>query len=114
MKKPWYISMWKEGKLLDWWTVIHIIDGMFLAGISILLGFSFYLGFLITLAILLIWEIIEPPETAANKIVDVITSILGFFIYISLKSQALFIIVTTLAISLNFWAWILTKNYKKF
>lgn len=112
LKNPWFIQTWKEGKYIDPWSFIHLIDGMFLAGIVLLIGFNFLIGFLIALAIILIWELIEPPEALTNKILDVLISVIGFFFMYFIYSMTLFIVVSILAISLNFWAWIITGNYK--
>jgi hypothetical protein len=115
-KDSWAFNIWKEGKYLDFWLIIHIIDGMLMAGIGILIGINFLTIFLISLGISLLWEFIEPPEHIYNKILDVITSLGGLIIfYFGFgKNNVLITIVLILAISLNFWAWILTKNYKNF
>jgi len=114
MQKQWYIKIWKEGKFIDFWSVIHLVDGMLMAGIAILIGLKYLVGLLIALVIILIWEFIEPPEKFTNKIFDVITSVSGFSLMYYAYTRSLFVWVAVLAISLNIWAWIIAKNYKKF
>lgn len=108
------MDIWKEGKYLDFWSIIHLVDGMFVAGIFILIGLKIEIGFLLSFIISVVWELVEPPEAFWNKILDVITTMAGFLLYIPLKSELMFWIAAILAVSLNVWAWIFTGNYKKF
>ena len=117
MKKGYLHSkIWREGKYLDFWSIIHIVDGMLMTSIGIFLGFSFLTIFLISLAILLLWEFVEPPEHLYNKLLDMITSIAGLLIsYFLIGNNKMgLIIIIIIAVSLNFWAWVLAKNYRNF
>lgn len=75
-------DIWREGKWLDLWSVVHL-----LSGISIGLSFYFlHLGifFSILFALLLmisyeLWEIVEQiKETPTNRFMDVIVGMAGF------------------------------------
>lgn len=102
-------DIWKEGKWLDLWSVVH-----FMSGISI--GFGFYflnlgntLTFLVALASLVLyegWEIMEKiEETPNNRVMDVIIGMLGFIpAYYFVASQFTFsmlVLVFLFALALN-------------
>ena len=116
MREKWYIRIWTEGKYLDFWSMIHLVDGMLLGGVALLVGLDFWWGFLVSFFVFFIWELVEPPEYFWNKILDVVVSSLGFLIFYIFFGviDVWFYLVIFLAISLNFWGWIITKNYSKF
>lgn len=116
MKDKWYIRIWAERKYLDFWSVIHLVDGMVLGGVVLLVGLGFWWGFLVSFVIFVIWELVEPPEHFWNKILDVVVSSFGFVFFYFLIGEISFwfYVVVFLAIFLNFWGWIITKNYRNF
>ena len=75
-------DIWREGKWLDLWSVVHL-----LSGISIGLGFYFLrFGALASVALTLVsliayemWEmIVRIEETPTNRFMDVVVGMVGF------------------------------------
>lgn len=110
-------DIWKEGKWLDLWSVVHV-----LSGISLGFGFYFlYLGdtftFLLVLALLIlyeVWEIMEKIEEApTNRFMDVVVGVAGFvpaFYFVApilsypmLVLVFLFVLVLNIALSVMGW-----------
>jgi len=112
-RKPWLIRLWEKGEYLDFWSFIYFINGLFLLGTFFFIGFNFFSAFVVALIAVLMWESLEPKQAIANKIFDILVGALGLFIMYLAYSKVLFIVVAILAIPLNIWAWVVTKNYKK-
>lgn len=109
---PVKYRIWKEGRYLDLWNLPHFIIGVLLGFILISYNVSFANSLLIVFFIKLAWEIYEHlhvvKETIPNKILDVLTGVLGFLsIYIfSLQHQLNFIgfvFVVIIEIILGLW-----------
>ena len=108
-----YDKIWKEGKYVDWWSVIHFLNGIFFSGIIFILKLHFSIGIIIFLALFVGWEVIEPGEVLSNKITDVIIGMAGFLLYLLFASLTSFIIIGGLAVIINTAAWLPKKNYKR-
>jgi hypothetical protein len=93
-------DIWREGTLLDLWSVVH-----FLSGLSIGLGFYFLqigavASFLMTLVLLIayeMWErLMQMEETFANGCMDVVVGmfsfVLAFFICVPLLPRVLLVL----------------------
>lgn len=76
--------MWEEGDYVDAWTIPHILSGAWAAGISIFLGLDFWVGLLVSILVMIAWEVFEVwkgiHEWLGNKIADVVTGVIGFLI----------------------------------
>jgi hypothetical protein len=78
------MSIWKNGKPIDLWSLVHFFSGFLLGGLFYWLGTEFLYALGLTLFLLVLWEgfeyatrIIEPiPNVAA----DIIIGLTGFFI----------------------------------
>jgi hypothetical protein len=110
-------DIWREGKWLDLWSVVH-----FLSGISI--GFGMYLLHLGTLASILLtlvslvayemWEmIVQIQEAPTNRFTDVMFGMLGFLPTLLLLAPQLptdllilvsgFVLTTNVVMSIAGW-----------
>lgn len=103
------VDIWREGKWLDLWSVVHL-----LTGVSLALGFSiFRFGFIpttiITFFILVSYELLEAvvqiEETPQNHFMDVAVGLASFmltFIYLApLLMGGMFILVFGLVLAVN-------------
>lgn len=116
MEKKWYIQIWRDGKFFDLWHANHFLAGALLGQIA----FHFqklWIGFLISLILMIAWEIFEVlkkiTETRFNQTMDIILGIIGFFIAyklgLSLNNQSfsfLFILLIIFWLLLELWGYI--------
>jgi hypothetical protein len=114
-------KIWEEGECLDLWSLNHIFAGASLAGLFFILKIPFLISFIISLILMLSWEIYEILnliiEKPCNKIMDIVTGVLGFVItyYLFLQiSQVyhiiLFIVISAIFVFLELWGYF---SYKK-
>jgi Na+-transporting methylmalonyl-CoA/oxaloacetate decarboxylase beta subunit len=112
----WYTEIWKEGKVIDLWSLNHILGGTVLAGIFFFLNLPLTIALILTFLIAILWEIYELIEgiyeTHSNKILDVLTSLLGvpMFYYLAnenlIETKALFAIFLFSFIILEVWGYL--------
>ncbi len=110
-------DIWREGKWLDLWSVVH-----FLSGISIGLGFYFlHFGVFASVVLALLslisyemWEmLVQIEEASTNRFMDVVVGIASFlptfFLLAPLLPGALFIpvfiLVLTANVSMSIFGW---------
>lgn len=124
MKKKWHTKIWLEEKYLDFWSLNHTLSGAVLASISILIGLPFWTSLIMSFLILLAWDIYEIfggiKEKVGNKILDVITGLIGFFITyylmhyrICCDNLILFLIIFFSFLILEIWGYISYRKLKK-
>lgn len=82
MKK---FDIWSEGKYIDMWSIPHVLSGVILAILFNSLGMGLGLNFILSTIIMTWWEFFEwrfmnVHEYITNKIMDVVTGIIGFMI----------------------------------
>ena len=109
-------DMWREGKWLDLWSVVH-----FFSGVSIGLGFAFLhfdapaattLAF-VSLVAYEMWEmLVKIQETPTNRFMDVVVGMASFlptfYIFAPLLHSALlvsFAVICTVNIALSVLGW---------
>ena len=77
-------GLWREGKYLDLWSVVHFLTGFAVGGAFIFLHVNSYIASAIAVGLFTGWEIFEPvikiQEKSSNHITDVIVDYVGFFI----------------------------------
>lgn len=122
-KISWIYAIWEEGKYIDLWNLPHFLIGVILGFILIFLNVSLNYSLLIVFLIKLTWEIYEHlkviKEAIPNKILDIVTGILGYlavFYLNKFRSMGLeeFLIVLTLAILLGAWGFYSAKKLDNF
>lgn len=109
--------MWREGKWLDLWSVVH-----FLSGMSVAIGLSaFQFGFYPTLLIATLlfiayelWEAMEKiEETPQNRFMDVVVGVVSYLLTIGVGIPApwtteffvTFFVVLALNVTLALFGW---------
>jgi len=79
-----FLEVLKKGKYVNLWSVNHFLSGIVFAGWVFKLEFSPWLVFLIYFILAVGWEVCEVYigefEIFGNKIMDVVTGVLGFWI----------------------------------
>lgn len=75
-------DIWREGKWLDFWSVVHLLSGISVAfGLS-LFGFGLWPAFIIATLLFIayeMWEAIEKiEETPQNRFMDVVVGQVSF------------------------------------
>ncbi len=78
------MDIWKHGTYVDMWSTVHLLSGFVLAGLFFLFGFSFPVAIIVSVFLLLFWEVFEAVvkiiEPSINVIVDIIIGFIGFLI----------------------------------
>ena len=112
MKQHWTIRIWNDGRYFDLWHLNHFLAGALLASLSIFLNLNFWLGFIISIGVLLAWELFEIvkniKETFFNTVFDVIFGIVAFLIVYQLRlsiatQELLFWVVLVLWLTVELW-----------
>ena len=111
-------KLWAEGKYVDLWTIPHILSGVIMAGSFYWLGFSFWPNIISSIILMIGWEFFELHflgihEHLSNKVMDVVTGIIGFFAmygfiikYSINKLTTPLSIIIIIFIFLNFWGYL--------
>ncbi|MGV8162045.1 MAG: hypothetical protein ACP5N2_01785 [Candidatus Nanoarchaeia archaeon] len=120
MDKKWFIQIWKEGKYLDLWSVNHTLAGCVLGSIFIFINLQIWVSLIISVILMIGWEIFEIyygiKEGLANKILDVVTGLVGFFLtYYLVNVQGVNALSYFLIIALSFafletWGYLVYKK----
>lgn len=78
------MDIWKHGKYVDTWSIVHLFSGFLLSGVFFKLGFGFWQAFCMSFVILLAWEGVEwltkIIEPSVNVVMDMIIGTFGFLI----------------------------------
>ena len=124
IQKKWYIKVWLEGKCLDLWSLNHTFFGASMAGLFILISVPFWISLLISFIAMVAWEFWEHfrriHESLCNKIFDVLTGLLGFFIVHNLVEAyahevGIFVFIIIFYIALELWGcWAFRKIGRHF
>ncbi len=76
------MDIWKHGKYLDTWSLVHFLSGVLIADGLYGMGYSFLASLLISVVAITIWEIYEWVtgiiEPGANVLVDLLVGGAGF------------------------------------
>jgi len=78
------MDVWKHGRYVDLWSLVHLLSGVALALMCYGLGYDFWSAAILSIALLIAWEsfewmigIIEPSP---NVGVDLAVGVLGFIL----------------------------------
>lgn len=116
----WYYRIFKNGKYLDLWSVNHTLSGIVIAGPLYYLSIPLIYSFLISLVLMVSWELYEIifkiAETWQNRTTDVITGVLGFsfiwYLYTRTANTSevlIYIVALSLFLLLEIWGYIAYK-----
>jgi hypothetical protein len=110
-------DIWREGKWLDLWSVVHFLSGISMGFVISVLHFDTR-GSIVIACILLIayelWEaMVKIEETPTNRVMDVVVGMVSFLPTYLLLAPALvapsfiivFVCVLTLNIVLSYFGW---------
>lgn len=77
-------DIWKHGTYIDLWSVVHLGSGALLGSLFFYFGINFFWSGIITLALLILWELFEVlikiNESRKNVLADIIIGMAGFYI----------------------------------
>lgn len=102
-------DIWREGKWLDLWSVVHFLSGMSMGFCTSLVGFgvpeSIIINFLLLVAYEM-WEaMVQIHETPQNRVMDVVVGMVSFlptFLFVAPSlSGAAFILVFGITFTVN-------------
>lgn len=102
-------DIWREGKWLDLWSVVHILSGISMAFGLYLLHFGAFASVVLALLLLVSYEMWEAMvriiETPTNRFMDVVVGMVSFlpvfFLIAPSLSTEMFILVSGLVLTLN-------------
>jgi len=110
-------DIWREGKWLDLWSVVHFLSGMSVAFGLTLFHFGSAASFIIALLLLVayeLWEaLVKIEETPQNRFMDVVVGMVSFtptFLYLvpALSGNAFFFVfavILTINVVLSAFGW---------
>jgi len=94
MKSKWYISIWLEGKYIDFWFFNHFFSGFLTASFLIFLETPHWLNFVLLFVLMILWEAYEYKnkvrEMISNKLVDLLVGLFGFLFMYFLANLEIF------------------------
>ena len=100
-------DIWREGKYIDLWSLVHFLSGFVLAGWLFFLGAPLYASVGIAAITFAVWEIFEhiyKIEVTSNQIADLVINYVGFSFFFLAKDVfihgALSVVVITTVITL--------------
>lgn len=110
------LSLYKEGVFVDMWTVAHILFGLICFFIIYENIKNFKKSLLIIFLLAVFWEFIEikinVEEFFSNRIVDVLVTLIAFFVIYFLskknkviKNKILFYVILFVYFCVNFFGW---------
>lgn len=77
-------DIWREGKWLDLWSVVHFLSGISVAFGIALFGFELLAASLIAFLMLVAYELweamVQIHETPQNRVMDVVVGMTSFFL----------------------------------
>lgn len=118
------MDVWKHGKYLDLWSLVHFLSGFVLCGLFYWLEFSFIWALIYSSILLSLWEVLEffisIIEPSLNVIVDIIVGLLGFFSaawFYFLRTEfdaSLYLTVVSATLILSLWGFLdfLRRGYR--
>ena len=110
------MNIWKHGKYLDLWSLVHFLSGFLLSGLFFWLGFSFIWALAYSTLLLILWEafefIIKIIEPSVNVTVDILIGLAGFFIaawFYFLRGEfdiSMYLAVVSMTLALSLWGFL--------
>jgi len=78
------MHVWKHGRYVDTWSVVHLLSGMLLGSGLYKLGYGLVWAGLFALFAMLLWELFEwvvkISESLPNIALDIVIGLLGFLL----------------------------------
>lgn len=105
-------DVWREGKWLDLWSVVHFLTGASLGFAPHILNVPTWPAFVIVFLLLVIYELFEAiskiEETVTNRIMDVVVGMTSFtpvyFVTAALPLSTLIIVCAAVSLITSFLA----------
>lgn len=118
-------DIWREGKWLDLWSVVHVLSGVS-AGLALkILDLGIEASVIIAFLVFVLYEMWEAmvkiEETPQNRFMDVVVGMASFiptFLFAPLLSTTLFILALGLALTTNIvmatFGWLASRKAEEF
>lgn len=115
-------DIWREGKYLDLWSIVHVVSGVVVALALSLSGLGMPASFVIALLVLVMYEMWEAmvriEETPQNRVADVVVGIAAFYpAYVALapllsgsRYAAVFFLFLLGDIALSTFGWLASRK----
>lgn len=123
-KTSWLIRIWEKHGIIDLWSVNHTLAGVLFGFMIYFFNFDFLRGLLISIILMLVWEIFEIThlikESIGNKALDLVLGMIALIaFYFILKSSSvaaalvMFIVVLLVFTILELWGFAAYLKRKK-
>jgi hypothetical protein len=119
------MDIWKHGKYVDLWSLVHFLSGFLLGAIFFALGYTFLTALLLSTILLLLWEAFEwltkISEPSVNVAMDMVVGLAGFlagaylYYFLDVPFEMLhFSILLTATLLLSLWGFFdfLKRGYR--
>ncbi|MDO8514192.1 MAG: hypothetical protein Q7S50_01450 [bacterium] len=118
-------DIWREGKWLDLWSVVHLLSGTSVGFSLIFIKFGTIASIVIGLLLLVVYEmweaIVKIEETPQNRFMDVVVGMVSFlptFFFFQGLPTSLFILVfgfiLTVNITMATFGWLASRKAEEF
>ncbi len=114
------MDIWKHGKYVDMWSLVHFLSGFLLVAIFYKLGYQITSALFISALLLMAWEafewVVKIIEPSVNVIMDIIVGLFGFaigailFYFLNQPFEDYFYIIALLTAALSLWGFL---DFKK-
>jgi len=75
-------DVWREGKWLDLWSVVHVLSGLLVGFFSYFVGIDALLGIVLAIVVFTVYELfevyVEIEEAPTNRFMDVVIGMVGY------------------------------------
>lgn len=115
--------IWKEGKYVDLWSVIHLLSGIVFTGWMLELGIHIGIIFIMYIVLAVLWEVTEMKleifEHQRNIVVDVLIGIVGYLCVFIVRdasgvmSRGYLILFTILYVSMQVHGYLFYRKRKE-
>lgn len=118
-----FMDIWKHGKYVDMWSLVHFLSGLILFTGFYELGIKLIPSLILSTIMLIAWEVFEWMvniiEPSINVTMDIVIGLLGFFLgaylyyFLKIEIDHFWTILLT-TILLSFWGFIdfLKRGYR--
>lgn len=122
IQNRWYLTIWSEGKYVDFWSLNHFLAGFLLGQVFVFFKINFWFSLIFSLSLMVIWEIYEyrndVKESIQNRVMDIVIGLISFLLVYFLTRYGffdnfIFYIVFFVFLVLELWGYWAYKKKKK-
>ncbi len=103
-------GIWKEGSIIDFWSLNHFLFGATLVLVLRKLKLHFWQAFAVAAVTFIFWEVFEVilkvAETSVNHLMDIVVAMAGFLLFWAERKQNYFKSIIPVYVILEVWGYL--------